>query len=221
LILVAVDLFGTLIPMETDRLAHRMLSEAVCRVVGCDPREFEDSYWRTVEIVGDSSLALFRSLEELCAAKGLRNVFTREELEYLHAWSHIEAAYRMGEIPYARSFLATLKGRGALVGVVSDAAPGVPRGILRALDLDRFVNEVVASGECGYRKPDPRLLKALIARIGVRPRRVVVVGDSPRDVAMARAFGAPSVAVSQVDGADYVAGNLAEASRIVVEILDS
>ncbi|NPA96201.1 MAG: HAD family hydrolase [Crenarchaeota archaeon] len=220
MILVAVDLFGTLIPLETDHLAHRMLAEAVCRAAGCDPREFEEAYWRAVEVAGDSSLAVFRSFEELCRARGLRNVFSREELEYLHAWSHIEAAREMGELPYARPFLASLKGRGAIVGVVSDAAPGVPRGILRALDLDTLVNEVVASGECGFKKPDPRLLEALVARVGARPSRVIVVGDSPRDVAMARAFGAISVALNPVDGASYVARNLAEALRIIIEILE-
>jgi len=217
--LVVVDLFGTLIPAESDAIAHRELSERLCRVLGCDPRELEEAYWRVVEELGDSSLALARVVEGFCSSKGIENPFTREELEYLHTWSHIEAVARLGELPGASTFLRGVKGLGALVGVVSDAAPGVPQGILRALGLEHFVNEVVASGECGFRKPDPALIRALIARLGVKPSAVVVVGDSWRDVEMARRFGALSVAVGFVEGASYVARNLLEALEMVAELL--
>ncbi len=219
MILVAIDLFGTLVPLESDFLAHRELSEAICSALKCDAKELDDLYWKVVSEVGDSSLALAKVVEELCRRLGVENPFTREELEYLHTWSHIKAAAEVGPCPGAKEFLMMVKHLGAFVGVVSDAAPGVPEGILKALGLRHLVNEVVASGECGFRKPNPKLVEALIHRLGIEPSKIVIVGDSPRDVALAKAIGATSVSIGFVEGANYVARNLFEASRIVARIV--
>ncbi len=212
--LLVVDLFGTLIPMESDALAHRMLAERVCRVDGCDPREFEVLYDAWVGKVGDSSAAVYEAYRDVPSD---RKEFTRFELEYLHMWCHIEAAEVVGEVPGARCFLSKAKGMGFVTAVVSDAAPGVPRGVLRVLDLDNLVNEVIASGETLFRKPSPNLVRAIIERLGFRPSLVVVVGDSPRDRALAANCGAIFIGLG-IEG-DYSARNLFEASRALESVV--
>ncbi len=67
---------------------------------------------------------------------------------------------------------------------------------------------------------------ARAAADGTVGARVVVVGDTPRDIACARAGGALCVAVAtgshraeELTGADAVAGDLAEAASVLVEML--
>lgn len=211
--LLIVDLFGTLIPIESDELAHRMLAEKICSVDGCDPRELNELYDRYVAELGDSSLAVYQAYRHV---RSSTKSFERDELEYLHLWSHIEAAQITGENPGARCLLAKAKGMGFLTAVISDAAPGVPRGILRALDLDKLVNEVIASGETLFKKPSPNLVVAIIERMGIRPKHIVLIGDSPRDRELARACNALFIGLG-IEG-DYTARSLFEAIRLLTSI---
>jgi 2-haloacid dehalogenase len=54
--------------------------------------------------------------------------------------------------------------------------------------LERF-RHIVVSGEVRTMKPDPRIFRLLIERIGVEPAAVVFVDDVPRNVAAAAAAG--------------------------------
>jgi putative hydrolase of the HAD superfamily len=103
-------------------------------------------------------------------------------------WSHVN--------PGAVELLAALRGRGVPVGVVSNAGGHVEE-VLAGLGVCQVgpgpgveVAVVVDSTIVGVEKPDPRIFRFALDAIGVRPDRVLYVGDTVRnDVMGARAAG--------------------------------
>jgi HAD superfamily hydrolase (TIGR01509 family) len=106
-------------------------------------------------------------------------------------------------VPYPDTgpFLRSLAERGVPVGVVSDIGWDI-RGHARAAGLDTLVGSWVLSCEEGREKPAPELFRTACARLGVEPRRTVMVGDNPaRDGgAVAAGLRAFVLASEQRDG---------------------
>lgn len=141
---------------------------------------------------------------------------------YLRRLSHEVAAsegYRVLE--GASEMLTRLSDAGIMLGIVSGAMEGAARVKLGRADLNRFF----LFGGYGTDSPDrTKLTTAAIDHASmlhdhaVDPAHVSVVGDTPLDVAAARAVGAVAVAVASgsytVDelaatGADHVLPSLA------------
>jgi HAD superfamily hydrolase (TIGR01509 family) len=93
-------------------------------------------------------------------------------------------------VPYPDTgpFLRTLAERGVPVGVVSDIGWDI-RGHARAAGLEGLVGTWVLSCEEGREKPAPELFRTACARLGVDPRRTLMVGDNPRRDGGAAAAG--------------------------------
>jgi phosphoglycolate phosphatase-like HAD superfamily hydrolase len=82
-------------------------------------------------------------------------------------------------------------GRTIAVATTDDRAP--TEATLRALGIRDSV-AAIACGDDGVGvKPDPAMLLALCATVGIPPSRSAVVGDTPADLAMGRAAGAGRV----------------------------
>jgi HAD superfamily hydrolase (TIGR01549 family) len=90
-------------------------------------------------------------------------------------------------LPGARVALERLAGRGLAQGLVSSGDGTRVRREIETLGLERFFGAVVCGGDTARRKPDPEPLLAALGRLGVSPADTAYVGDSPEDVAMARA----------------------------------
>jgi putative hydrolase of the HAD superfamily len=99
--------------------------------------------------------------------------------------------------PGARAAVEQLAARGLRLGVVSNTmrTPGAVLG--QILDRAGLGFKVLTfSDECGIRKPDPRIFRQTLHRMGVAPEHAVHVGDDPiLDVEGAREAG---MAVIQV-----------------------
>jgi HAD superfamily hydrolase (TIGR01509 family) len=106
-------------------------------------------------------------------------------------------------VPYPDTgpFLRALADRGVPVGVVSDIGWDI-RGHARAAGLDGLVGTWVLSCEEGREKPAPELFHTACARLGVEPRRTLMIGDNPvRDGgAVAAGLRAFVLASEQRDG---------------------
>ena len=84
--------------------------------------------------------------------------------------------------------VARLRDRGVRVGLVSNGGSATQRAKLRRLGL--AFDAVVISGEVGLRKPDPRIFRLALRRLGATPGGAVMVGDDARlDLAPARELG--------------------------------
>jgi HAD superfamily hydrolase (TIGR01509 family) len=89
---------------------------------------------------------------------------------------------------------------GIHVGVVSDWGSNL-RGILAALELDRFLDFVLPSATVGVAKPNPDFFRLALDQVGAAPDEAVMVGDSYRaDVRGAWSAGMDAVWLDRDEG---------------------
>jgi putative hydrolase of the HAD superfamily len=85
--------------------------------------------------------------------------------------------------------LRKLKGRGLILGLVSNVAEGID-SICRELGLSSILNFVVNSREVGVEKPEPPIFLTALKRAGVKAEEAIYVGDQyDLDVVGARGVG--------------------------------
>ncbi|MEV3936131.1 HAD family hydrolase [Glycomyces sp. NPDC049804] len=92
-----------------------------------------------------------------------------------------------GWVAYADTVatLVALKAQGYPIALVSNIGFD-PRGILRRLGIDRFIDEWILSYEVGFCKPDEKMFYAACHALDVEPSRTLMVGDSMADAGAAR-----------------------------------
>jgi pyrophosphatase PpaX len=95
----------------------------------------------------------------------------------------------------ARAGLERLAASQLALGLVSSGDGGRVRAELDALGLAALFTTAVCGGETARRKPHPEPLLVALERIAVRPAECAYVGDSPEDVAMAKAAGAFAIGI--------------------------
>ena len=127
--------------------------------------------------------------------------------------------------------LRELAGVGVLA-CVTNKPERISRRLLDALGVGPLFRTVVGGDTCVRAKPDPVMLAAAAERCevaagtkGERARRVIMIGDSAGDVALARAFGASAVwcgwgyaGTAGSESADFLARAPGELSAIVARI---
>lgn len=90
--------------------------------------------------------------------------------------------FRLRLYPEVKNILDDLAQRYKLAAL-SDAQSAWAVPELRALDLDRYFDPIIVSGDYGFRKPDRRIFQAALDGLGVEPREALFVGnDMFRDV---------------------------------------
>ncbi len=88
-----------------------------------------------------------------------------------------------------RAALAAARARGVRIAIVSNMDARLP-ALLDALGLAALLDAIVLPSNCGLAKPDPRIFRLALARLGAHPETAVYVGDREADcVAAARAAG--------------------------------
>lgn len=100
--------------------------------------------------------------------------------------------------------LRDLKRRGYRLGVVSNA-DGTVEALLESLGLRHHFEFVIDSGSVGVEKPDPRIFRMALERMGVEPHEALYVGDVYEiDVVGARAAGMPAVLIDPLMRLDHL-----------------
>lgn len=98
------------------------------------------------------------------------------------------------------ALLARLKARGLVLGIATMDSESVARATAEALGLTDNL-DFICGYDSGYGvKPDPGMIFAFCIVNKVTPEQVMMVGDTDRDMAMARAAGA-GLAVGVLTGA--------------------
>jgi epoxide hydrolase-like predicted phosphatase len=132
----------------------------------------------------------------------------RGEIEEAAYWRAVAAALGLDEADAARlradfyrgdaldealvALIRRLRGRGLLVGLLSNNAPGLAAE-LDALGLADLFDARAISAEIGVMKPDPAAYHAILDRLDVPPGAALFVDDSADNVAGARAVGMAAV----------------------------
>jgi len=109
-------------------------------------------------------------------------------------WRSYYAKHRPKLVSGARRVLMQLARRYELGLVTSGDRNRVMRQ-LRAFGLLRVLRTRVCGGDLEEKKPHPAPLQMALRQIAIEPADCVYVGDTPEDVAMARAAGVRAIAV--------------------------
>jgi HAD superfamily hydrolase (TIGR01509 family) len=187
---VTIDAFGTLVRLRDpfDALEWALRERGVERTRGEIAAAFaeEGRYYRerSYEGADEASLALLR---RDCAAVFLRALGADlDSAEFAPAYV---ATLEFELLPGTTDAVAELERLGLRLGVVSNWDMALP-GYLHELGLAERFAAVVTSAEAGAPKPDPRIFRLALERLGgVRPERALHVGDSEADELGARAAG--------------------------------
>ena len=110
--------------------------------------------------------------------------------------------------PEVSGSLGRLKKSGVLIGVFTDVPYGMPRELviedIESSGLLEFIDIVVTSGDCGWRKPSRRALESVCIELGCSSSDVMYVGNEAKDVEAASRFGCGSVLIDRLgSGVDY------------------
>lgn len=95
--------------------------------------------------------------------------------------------------PGVATALQALSTAGIALAVCTNKPAHLARGILDALGLAGYFARVVGGDTLPFRKPDPRVLRTLMAEFAAQPDSSLLVGDSEVDAATARAASVPFV----------------------------
>lgn len=185
---IIFDLDGTLVDTAPDLLAslNAVLTRAGHRSVAPDELR---------HLVGHGVRTLFER-----AFRDTTTAVSEAELDTYGAefLVHYRDNIAIGSKPFPKvpETLELLARQGAGLGVCTNKPHDLTELLLAELDLARHFPAVLGAGLRPYNKPDPRhLLDVVEALKGVR-KRAVMVGDSPVDVAAARAADIPVIAMS-------------------------
>lgn len=111
-------------------------------------------------------------------------------------WEHYAGAAAWEAAPGAHALLRAARARGLRTGMVSNFDHRLP-GVLAALGLAALLDVVVLPADAGAAKPDARIFRLALARLGVAADAAVYVGDdADEDVAGATAAGLRAVDVA-------------------------
>lgn len=137
-------------------------------------RSYSPDWYRTYEMIGLPP-EQWRQADELWLAH-----YAEEESRLL---------------PGAAEALSSLASAGLAAALVTSGSRARVEKELSALGLGPFFAALVCSEDARKRKPDPEPLRVGLSRLAVAPAEAACVGDSPEDVAMARAAGVFSVGI--------------------------
>ncbi len=148
----------------------------------------EDLFERTTESV----------LRDLLREKGIQNPPEAAVRAALNAFYAVTQQNWHPEED-AQDTLATLQKRGYRMGIVSNAADHQDvQQLVEKAQLEPYLDFIVTSASCSYRKPHPRIFELALAHWGIAPREAAMVGDSlEADTTGARQVGLFSIWITR------------------------
>ncbi|MEU6036672.1 HAD family phosphatase [Actinomadura sp. NPDC047616] len=120
-------------------------------------------------------------------------------------------------LPGAKELLAEVRAAGVPAALVSSSHRRLIEPVLDAVGREHFA-VTVAGDEVARTKPDPEPYLTATARLGVEPRRCVVLEDSPNGLAAAEAAGCVTVAVPSLLPVPPAPGRTVVASLTEVDL---
>jgi len=206
------DFDGTLV--DTTELIHQSMRHAVRRVLGRElPREV---------LLANVGQPLPRQMELLDPGRAA------ELLEVYREHNHAHHDDLIREFPGVEGALERLKEEGLGVAVVTSKRRLAVEMALRVFPrLGELVDHFVTMEDTPRHKPDPEPLLRALSLLGARPGEAAYVGDSPFDVAAAKAAGIRSVAVGwgafpeaalRAGGPDHLVPGVPEAAELLLRL---
>lgn len=180
---VVFDLDGTLIDSAPDLAAaiNRMLAD-----LGGEPLSVPE----VRRMIGDGvAMLVARAL----AARQCEHVDPAAASRLFMQHYESDATQCTTAFPGVEEALRSLSAVGIPLALCTNKPARITADILESLGLDRYFARVVGGDSLPFRKPDPRVLLAILEGFDARPEGALLVGDSEVDAATAGAAGVPFV----------------------------
>jgi phosphoglycolate phosphatase len=221
---VLFDKDGTLIDLHASWVASGLeTARALCALAGA-PERFD---WLVREAGYDAATA--RLAPRSLWASGTTEALVRHWLAQLgiggadamvaRTVAAMTAQAAASAVPLAdlRVLFAQLSARGLCVGVATMDLESGARAVLARLGVLEAVDFVCGCDSGHGEKPGPGMVLAFCRACGLEPAQVMVVGDTPHDMHMARAAGA-GVVVAVTSGAADAAMLGALCNHLIADI---
>jgi phosphoglycolate phosphatase len=114
----------------------------------------------------------------------------RAMVERIDRVFHVNGISCSVPVPGLTSTLVALEKSGYAMGVATSDGTAAARAAIEALGLAGYLPHVFGYDSVAHPKPAPDLVHAFSRAISVPPREIVVIGDNPHDLEMARSAGA-------------------------------
>ena len=102
---------------------------------------------------------------------------------------------RLRPTPGARALLERMRAERLALVVATSATGEELRALLRQAGVDDLITDSATSSDAERSKPDPDIVGAALARSGVGAEHALMLGDTPYDIAAARAAGVATIAL--------------------------
>ena len=181
--LVVFDLDGTLIDSAADLAAA---VNAMLAHFGREPLPVPE----VRRMIGDGVAML---VNRALAARQCAQADPAEAAHIFMQHYESDATSRTTAFPGVPEALQSLGDAGMALAVCTNKPARISERILAGLGLAKYFARVLGGDSLPFRKPDPRVLLALLEAFDVTPERALLVGDSEVDAATARAAGVPFV----------------------------
>ena len=128
--------------------------------------------------------------------------------------------------PETVSLLKNLHRHRVKIGVLTDVATGMPDELHKSYfsELLPYFDCYVSSVSCGYRKPNPHGLGIIAHELEVTSDEMIMIGDEPKDIEVAKRFGCKSVLIDRNSdgnhpdyGQDYTICNLDQLRYVFIK----
>lgn len=181
--LVIFDLDGTLIDSAADLAAA---VNALLAGFSCEPLSLP----QVRPMIGDGvAMLVARAL----AARGCEPADPAAATRLFMQHYESDAISRTTAFPGVREALEAMRAAAIPLAVCTNKPARITSRILESLGLARFFGRVIGGDSLPFRKPDPRVLLALLEEFAAPAEKSLLVGDSEVDAATARAAQVPFV----------------------------
>lgn len=152
-----------------------------------------------------------------------------EERDYIDNFFRTATRVMQPVIADLPDCLGALKTRDFMLGVATMDNEANARAMAAHFKIDPLLGFICGADSGFGLKPDPGMLIAFAEAMRLPPAEVVMVGDSPLDLQMARAAGAGlavgvtsgAYSADQLAGADYVLENIGRLPALLDSLLDT
>ncbi|MCL4341515.1 MAG: HAD family hydrolase [Candidatus Thermoplasmatota archaeon] len=155
-------------------------------------------YWRQLvpsETISHHSGIMHMRRERIrLILSGFGVPLTEKELDYAVKTYTDSYKKSMRPVPGCLEVLNELRAKNILIGVITNNPRDGQEQKLRSCGIEDYVSVLVASGDLGYSKPDPRIFQYTINKMGVSLEDSVMVGDTlEADILGAKRSGMKSI----------------------------
>jgi len=148
------------------------------------------SYDQVRRLIGKGSDKVFAELLGIASDSALAKQITKDRTQLLLG-SYIP---KLAPTPGARSLVQRMRSEGLRLVIASSSGEELP-ALLAQADLQDLLDTAVSSDEVKESKPDGDIIEVALKKAGVQRGEAVMVGDTPYDIAAARAAGVRGIAL--------------------------